>query len=507
MSSNKKDKSYKRNTRKSFSKPFPESFSEPSAPKPSFQSPSKYSSNAETQRASSRIRQSLRKYSLNKKTKAYLKKKKICTDSGACMTFGTKDLDKIRGYFDGFTKFNFAVSKKRIGEESNSGFIIEVKYERDGFISYAILKSAMSSNSDNLAYEYYIGVHFVNDLCKRFPCFLETYGLYYYDSKISWLNAQNKIYKFDLKTNLNFQPTINFKKACKNSQYISILIEHINKPFTLEKLLFNAIKKNLRDFVIFDLVYILIQVYYPLVCLQDEFTHYDLHLNNVLIYKLSDNKCVEYHFQDYHSKQPMTFRTQYLVKIIDYGRSFFFKNDNLNSDALYSKLCGYKECKKNEDHFLGCGNELGFDTFNDPHYQYYYIETKKRNKSHDLLLFSRIVHKYGWIPSTYQKSGVIVEYFGKTHNKMKQFRNPLKKDSFLKVCDDLIYEGLYGTPELESDPTDDKIRNVDDLYKRLFAIINEPEYISWNMSTYGEMECMSTFQIYGHDKDKEMVVV
>ena len=73
------------------------------------------------------------------------------------------------------------------------------------------------------------------------------------------------------------------------------------------------------------------------------------------------------------------------------------------------------------------------------------------------------------------------------------------KHSLYQVCDDIIYEESYGTPELLSDPRDTKIRNVGDLYKRLLAIVKKPEYISWNNTKFNSMTCVCKFDIKGNE--------
>ena len=76
-----------------------------------------------------------------------------------------------------------------IGKPSSNGFVREIKYEKNGYNAYAILKSSATMFSDNLAYEYIVGHNYINKIVTRFPCFLYTYGLYYYKSD----DAYNKI--------------------------------------------------------------------------------------------------------------------------------------------------------------------------------------------------------------------------------------------------------------------------------------------------------------------------
>jgi hypothetical protein len=419
-------------------------------------------------------------------TNAFLKK--VCTDSGACMVFG-KELDTIRRYFNGFTGFEYVEHKKRVGAVSNNGFVIELKNKRDGYFAHTILKSAINPDSDNLAYEYYVGIHFINIICKRFPCFLETYGLYYYKNEGSWNTAKTYPNKINLLTDLEFEKEtkVDFGKACEKSKYIAILIQHVYKPITLQSLLES---NKISNFINFELVYILLQVYYPLAYLQDHFTHYDLHMSNVLIYTLPNGECVEYSFIDYETGKRMTFKTQYLVKIIDYGRSYFRRSSTIHSREVYDKVCGHEKCqtkieRPNKPPLITskCGSEFGFELFNIK--DFYHIDSMKRNRSHDLRLFIDIIYYYYDYVSLRTKS----EY-GKMIT---------SKHSLYRVCDDLIYDESYGTPELKSDPRDTKIRNVGDLYKRLLAIVNEPNYIGWNNTKFNSMTCVCKFNIKGNE--------
>jgi len=447
-----------------------------------------------TQKASKTIKNFIVKQNKSGKiTNIFLRN--VCTKSGACMVFG-RELNTIRKYFDGFTTFKYVADKKRVGEVSNNGFVIELENERGGYSAHTILKSSMEPNSDNLAYEYYVGINFINIICERFPCFLETYGLYYYKDEASWNLAQTDPKNMNLLTDLKQETMVDFGKACLESKYISILIQHVDKPVSLQSLLNNTLlllDKRKRDYFFnVELVYILLQVYYPLACLQDHFTHYDLHSSNILIYTLPNGECVEYSFIDYETGTPMTFKTRYLVKIIDYGRSYFYTNNRVNSREVYHEVCGKKDCNKriihnNKVFTASCGSEFGFELFNIK--DFYHIDSMKRNKSHDLRLFCNIVYNF----YDFKIKPTISEYC-----KMIS-----KKSSLYQVCGDLIYEQYYGTPELKSDPRDNKIRNVGDLYKRLFGVINDSEYKDDNSDRFKDMKCVCKFDIKG---DRRMVV-
>ena len=104
---------------------------------------------------------------------------KICPNTGQCISFGV-ETDKIRRYFNNFD-FALSITNERqlIGSRSSNGFIIEIPFVKDDYKLYSILKSAKKANADNLYYEAFVGI-FINKKNDIYPCFLETYGSYYW---------------------------------------------------------------------------------------------------------------------------------------------------------------------------------------------------------------------------------------------------------------------------------------------------------------------------------------
>jgi hypothetical protein len=104
----------------------------------------------------------------------------VCSDSGVCIAFG-KHVDKIKKHFGGFVKFDHVKSMRKIGAVSSNGFIKEIEYEHEGYNAHAVLKSAAKQQADNLYYEYLAGI-FANMASSRIPNFVETYGVYKYNT-------------------------------------------------------------------------------------------------------------------------------------------------------------------------------------------------------------------------------------------------------------------------------------------------------------------------------------
>ena len=320
----------------------------------------------------------------------------VCSDSGVCISLGT-NRQKIIDFFDGFTGFHYVKPPiKSVGSISANGFVKEIQYEKNGYIAHAILKSSITPYTDNLVYEYMVGLY-INDLCKYVPCFIESYGLFYYKDENAWNQSKsNTIIKTNELINwlepVNNKDIYNYEKICKQSKHAAILIQHIKDAKSLHHYLtYNP--NTLNYFYLHHLIYILYQIYMPLTMLVNNFTHYDLHVNNILLYEPIPGKYLHFH---YHlDDDVIEFKSQYIAKIIDYGRSFFNypyeMHEKINPSTIYEKICSEPNCEtiiKNKK--LQCGQANGFNYFNKNLQQkHMYILSTESNPSHDLrLLYS-----------------------------------------------------------------------------------------------------------------------
>jgi hypothetical protein len=293
--------------------------------------------------------------------------KTICSDSGFCLTFGKED-NKIKDFFKGFTSFEYAVNPiKRIGNPSANGFVNQITYERDGYKAYAVLKSSANQNSDNLMYEYKVG-QYINTLTKKFPCFVETYGLFKYNDNIAYHFMQEKDTHSSktiasLKSKIDLIPNIDWKIACEHSQYLCLLIQHFSNVITL----YDFVRLNEENILKLSniILSIFFQIYIPLALLEDTFTHYDLHTNNVLLYSVPNGKYIKFNYNipphlvaKYGlSSNKIEFYSPFVVKIIDYGRCYF-KNGLEDGKTVYEQICAIPKC--NHLSFSSCGEMYGF---------------------------------------------------------------------------------------------------------------------------------------------------
>jgi len=248
--------------------------------------------------------------------------------------------------------------------------------------------------------------------------------------------------------------------SCVDPTQICINIQYIKDSKTLYYHIGKNMRSNPIPFFCYELINILYQVYMPLAMMSRNFTHYDLHSKNVLLYYIGDDKYIYYY---YHLPDGTTtsFKSQYLVKLIDYGRSFFDDPSNPsvfgNSARLYNLIC--ETCRE-------CGSSEGYQWFRTTR-NTQYIHSQKSNASHDLRLLNDLRE---------DASDKLIP----TNSEISLFLN--------KVVYYNIYDSKYGTNE-KKDAFDEssyydsffgvsKINTVRDAFRELNRIIKLPNYTS-----------------------------
>lgn len=434
--------------------------------------------------AAQKIAKFMVKVDPNKRRARFLQS--ICSDSGVCMTFG-KEYKTIHKHFDGFVDFTHVKPPiKRIGVPSQNGFVDEITYERNGYIANSVLKSSTSEYSDNLMFEYLVG-QYINKQCPIFPCFVETYGLFSYKNVDAWKHMKDtktiteNVVKDSLillkVTNVtNLEKLLEF--ACVRSKYLAILIQHIKdaKSFYTMSLQPAFIKQ--------DIINVLYQIYMPLSTLANTFTHYDLHLDNVLVYEPVKGKYIQYRYV-LDDGITIEFKSPYIAKLIDYGRSFFVDDSQtISSKSIYDTICKIKKCSPN------CGKDYGFSNVSPEEYpgSYYYISSSKRNMSHDLRLLDGLKTTEGIqrVNPALHDMLTTVEYgFGLKENKHYGTKEQKKPSKLNKS----------GMPL--------KISNVIDAHQALKTMILKNGF--QNDSHYEKMESLGNLTIYQSGRAMEFL--
>ena len=278
---------------------------------------------------------------------------------------------------------------------------------------------------------------------------------------------ETEIKPTDLKQMLSLQSSIHYNKACEDSKHISILIQGIHDS---EKI---SDKIKSPRFLNDNLAHVLFIIYHALASLSKTFTHYDLHVENVLLVRPSSKKYIRY---VYHVDDPITFICPYIPKIIDYGRCFF-DNGSVNSKMIYHHICTLPEC-------ISCGKYSGFSLLS-PH-KFLTISSQYKNESHDLRLLHTI--KDEMEPS---------KEVSTTFHKLEKLLHRVKYGKGLPGS----YKS-YGTIEQpEINYNGEVIENVKDAYYQLMYLITSSDVVRQNETT---SDIDGTLHVY---KDRPMVYV
>jgi len=463
------------------------------------------------------FRERVKKANATRKIKKFFKKhqnkrrahflKAICSDADVCMAFGT-EAAKIKKHFDNFDNFDLITKPaKQIGSESSNGFVKDLTYEKDGYVANAILKSSASDYADNLLYEGLVG-QFLNKQGRRFPCFVETYGIYQYDPPAYLEMRTNKLSDpMVLKMGLKKIPVVHpvhLSFACKHSRYMAVLIQHLNDAMPFNDFLSDD--RFIRD----DLLSVLYQVYMPLALLSNEFTHYDLHYNNVLLYEPVKGKYIHYHYHitDYVGGGPpitTSFKCKYIAKIIDYGRSFFNDMENHTftgrSEGIYTETCSAPGC-------IMCGQFNGFSKLapkTKPELaKASFIFSQKANQSHDLRLLYMAICELKRRMKTHVADPSFIHVLEKVTYGAGITLNAEKKALLKKHPNNWIY---YGTKENMSSGLPRRVNNVTDAYIELERLISYSWAQASNDINYYGLAKLGDLHIYDDGRPMRYVPV
>lgn len=381
---------------------------------------------------------------------------KVCKDPGNCLDLGPYS-DLIKRYFNNFRNLNDIAMQelKSIGKPSSNGFVIEVPFFKaehgEFYNAYAVLKCAAKAASDNLFYEFYIGKYFINNYLKKLPCFVDTYDCYLFKREQDWRKIYDNVKRTNSIANTNLSQFITLKntsktdlnqftQSCVENKLLCVMIQHFNRCDTFG----NYLNDN-YDIIKYDIYNILYQVYFGLCFLGNNYTHYDLHIDNVLLYKpFEDNRYVTMKYHITASSTTYVFKTEFIAKIIDYGKNYFNNGEITTEVIIQSNICGDKSvCYETCGNFVGYGYFARDITMPDVNLdEYSWITPTKPNISHDLRLVNSLVELIPTLLTDYDTT--------------------------------LTYVDTYGTPEIpiSSTPNSNTIQNIFDMKSFLETIID-----------------------------------
>lgn len=234
-----------------------------------------------------------------------------------------------------------------------------------------------------------------------------------------------------------------------------------------------------------DIAQSLFQIYSVLSNISTQFTHYDLHDENVLFYHVGANNCVQlkYHLS---ASTVISFYTADIIKIIDYGRCFFYDSPTFHSAEILKHVCHSLDCTvPNEPK---CGSDAGYYWLNKKPNKYF-IQAHQKNESHDL----RLLH--------------YLRDFLKGSNANTAFlKNGSNASRIQSLLEQVVYENDYGTREIMDKKTPNKIYNVHDAFFVFQQWVQSSEFIRLNQQQYQSSIVLGTLDIW-LDASRPMVWV
>ena len=309
-----------------------------------------------------------------------------------------------------YCTFEYLYLVKPIRNNSRNGFNFLLDYVRNFSTnthkipkmvgSSCILKSSMSKDADNLFYEYLVGNWLNYKINENFPFFVCTHGLFTYKTDHSYQSLKS-LHENNQHINRNNKHILNeilelhhYKGKIDTYEKLVSLLKmsyfHPTKMCILVEAVPNA--KNFGDvlyeknksFYEYHLIPILFQIYGALYKIRDEFTHYDLHYNNILLTELP-NCYFSYTF--HHENIVYNFQSLYMIKIIDYGHSYCAQSKQVIHDLCHNipQLQNKRLCNPfSRDEFDLNGYTYGVFNSNFTSIDETCIVSVLRNKSTDL---------------------------------------------------------------------------------------------------------------------------
>lgn len=414
--------------------------------------------------------------------------KSICGDVGICLSLN-QSYEAIMAMFNNFQNFDLLENSPKLLSAGANGIVRLLKYKREegtqSFYSYGVFKSPVATKKypDNLLYEYEVGTRCVNYLCRYLPIFTQTYGAYvnnytgndrlYIEGFLQKNDPINKAVFQDQRfmritptlSNYNHDFCYKFRELCLVGQFydkfttIEGYITYMSNAYT--------IGQNAPN----DIPFILFQLYYSLYQCRSQFTHYDLHNNNVGLVPLPNGKHIEYEYVYVPigggAPRICKFKSRYIVKVIDYGRSFFNYN-GVSSKQIINDVLISGDCAINDwEQLPQIGIYISSIT---------YIDPLVNNQSHDLRLLNILK-----LPNF---QSLFIEF-------------PKLRSLVLKVP----YENYYGTMQrldgYNRNPNA-PIYNITDACFKLtdYIVSNTDKVMDKNNAAYANSTSMGTLRVY-----------
>jgi hypothetical protein len=406
------------------------------------------------------LKEIVRRVMKNKK-KTIVDAKKQCRDLNTCLILGEFS-HAILAFFTAIKHFNNVVKIKSLETLGTNGKLLFVHTQLSDYTAYSIVKIPKYKQeiADNVVYEFLMGL--VINLFTQTPNTVKTLNLYKHKSKdrlrdtLSQQNITSEILKqnVELIAYVNYESNdglIQFHQNKENITSETELIEHscmkhdhfilemlyIPHSFMLEQTTDAQKFSNFRNFWNYEIGFVMFQLYAFLKVYHKIFVHNDLNRANILLCQIPDHH-FEYIYKE--GNETIKFTSPYLVKTIDYSRSYI----SGESDRIFDLVCKGNNCYPN------CGEKHG--------YEYAYL-----SKLDGIRLYLDLIPLY------------FVE--------KNKDRVPLDPD-FRKIVLSLEYDDHYKNT-VQVTTKADIIRTVIDAYKKIKTYVKKQAPVQRTSKLYG----------------------
>ena len=338
--------------------------------------------------------------------------------------------------FHNFRDLHQCVKLQKFGVGSQGIVYVLTRKEKDKGGNYTmntVLKTMKPVDddqilSDHLLYEYIVGKEM--NKFNATPNVIRTLNLYKLkDNKHKKLKVQL------LRRVCKINDAV-IADSCKYPPLYAIEQVYVPYSMMLYKKMRREEKKKHSDFIQHDLLCILFQVYAFLRIYQNVYTHYDVHFFNVLIVEVPEYT-LGFRYIDTDTDREVSFRCRYLVKLIDYGRSYVKNVTERFVESL---------CERCED----CGKFQGYYNFAKEKKLEKYFNNSYVNRSTDLRLLNMTKTEFPLI----QKKNTII---GSLVRKVEYVKDTVTREI------------------LKSGKNNNKINNVEDAYEELFGAMKKQQ--------------------------------
>ena len=407
-------------------------------------------------------------------------------------------------YFQNLKNYNSMVKRLDTDLTNSNGFIYKLNYVASSKQIYSvILKTTQHQESDNLVYEYLVG-QCIYEYSKYYPCFAKTYliGMFLDTAKYNTFMRQSISKPLD--TYIKPIDPRNIENlvinGCKFNEFLTLFTQYIPfkynfndylKNFTYrDNVLKKWVLRNEFIFKLYEITVILHMVYQLLSSFADKFTHYDLHMENIILVEVPDNNFIHTVFH-YPDGRVLHYNMCYIPVIIDYGHCFVNCkqiNESLaNSEEIMKIVCNNDSQRNRENPSCPviCGNRSGYHyssdldktgTFTSASAQTNFIDYTRKNISHDCRLLHELLYYFDF--DRLPKENFIVQQLV-----IGIFENLTRMDDRFGTHEDAELSGI-------------NINNVIIAASKLTDIITQPKFNIYNDSLLAKKKLYGTLNIW-----------